>query len=37
MFQYIFWDLIPITLTLNFTMGESVDFVELIPTTHQGR
>lgn len=37
MFHYIFGELIPITLTLNFTMGKSDDFVELIPTTHRGR
>lgn len=37
MFHYIFGDLIPITLTLNFTMGKSDDFVELIPTAHWGR
>lgn len=34
MFPYRFWDLVPITLTLYFTVGKSVDYVELIPTTH---
>lgn len=34
---YILGDLIPITLTLNFTRGKSVDFVELTPTRGQGR